>query len=137
MNHPITLPLGARLAAERAYADIPRERRNDHAHVAETILTAAAPFMASVVAQMGRGRITETGAKDILRYWLVGESVAALADRFAVSRPTITKYVHRGLTRAATRIAAGTPIARIAAENQVRPDVVRDAITDWVGRNAA
>lgn len=133
----ITLPLGARIAAERAYADIPRGRRNDPAHVAQVILVAAAPFMAPVVAQMGRGRITDTGAKDILRYWLAGETIATLADQFAVSRPTITKHLHRGLTRATTRIAAGTAIATIAAENQVRPDVVRDAIANWEARHAA
>lgn len=133
----ITLPLGARIAAERAYAGIPRGRRNDPGHVAEVVLAAAAPFMAPVVAQMGRGRITDMGAKDILRYWLAGETVAALADRFAVSRPTITKHLHRGLARATTRIAAGTSIATIAAENQVRPDVVRDAIANWEARHAA
>lgn len=133
----ITLPLGARLAAERAYADIPRGRRNDPGYVSEVILTAAAPFMAPVVAQMGRGRITDTGAKDIFRRWLAGETMASLADRFAVSRPTITKHLHRGLARATTRIAAGTSIATIAAENQVRPDVIRDAIANWEARNAA
>jgi hypothetical protein len=137
MKTTITLPLGARLAAERAYADMPRGRRSDPAHVAEVILIAAAPFMAPVVARMGRGRITETGAKDIFRYWLAGESTAELADRFAVTRRTITTYVRRGLVRARTRIAAGTSVATIAAENQVRPDVVRAAIAGWESRYAA
>lgn len=115
----ITLPLGARLAAEWAYTHIPREDRRDPAHVAEVLLTAAAPFMAPVVAQLGRRRINGTGAADIFRYWLTGMTTAELADRYAVTKQTINKYIQRGLTRTRTRLAGGTPIGTIAAENQI------------------
>lgn len=137
MKIPTTLPLGARLAAERAYADMPRKYRSDPARVAEVVLLAAAPFMAPVVAQMGRGRITETGAKDVFRYWLSGETTRTLADRFAVSTSTIVKYVNRALTRSATRIANGIPVATIAAENQVTSAVIVAAIAGWEARRAA
>lgn len=121
----ITLPLGARLAAERAYADMPRDRRRDPAHVAEVILTAAAPFMAPVVAQLGRGRITPTGSADIFRYWLAGQTPAELADRYAVTRQTINNHLRRCCDRARTRLDAGVPVGVIAAENQVTPSTVR------------
>jgi len=128
----ITLTLGARLAAERAYANMPREHRNNPAHVAEVILTAAAPFMAPTVAAMGRTRITPTGAADIFRYWLTGKSTVELADRFAVSTETITKYVQRGLNRTRTRLASGVPIGTIAVENQTTPAAIR-AVLDIQG----
>lgn len=133
----ITLPLGARLAAERAYANMPRRHRNDPAHVAEVILTAAAPFMAPTVAAMGRTRIDATGAADIYRRWLTGASTAELADRFAVSTSTITKYVQRGLNRTRTRLAAGVPIGTIAAENQTTPAAIRAALDAQAARRAA
>ena len=133
----ITLPLGARLAAERAYADMPREHRRDSAHVAEVLLTAAAPFMAPVVAQLGRGRITETGASDIFRRFLRGETTAALADRYAVTTQTINKYVQRGLLRTRTRLAAGTTIGTIAAENQVAKAALRSVLDLEEARRAA
>jgi hypothetical protein len=134
---PITLPLGARLAAERAYADMPREHRRDPARVAEVLLIAAAPFMAPVVAQLGRGRITEIGAADILRHWLAGQTTTALADRFAVTQQTINKYVQRGLLRARTRLAAGTLIGTIAAENQITPTALRAVLDAEEARRAA
>jgi DNA-binding CsgD family transcriptional regulator len=133
----ITLPLGARLAAEQAYANMPREHRNNPAHVADVILTAAAPFMAPVVAAMGRTRITPTGAADIFRYWLTGKTTAELADWFAVSTSTITKYVQRGLTRTRTRLAAGVPIGTIAIENQTTPAAIRAALDVQEIRHAA
>jgi hypothetical protein len=133
----IALPLGARLAAERAYADMPREHRRDPARVAEALLTAAAPFMAPVVAQLGRGRITETGASDIFRRWLSGETRAALADRYAVTTPTINKYVQRGLLRTRTRLAAGVPIVTIAAENQITSTALHAALDLEEARRAA
>jgi hypothetical protein len=133
----ITLPLGARLAAERAYADMPREYRRDPAHVAEVILTAAAPFMAPVMAQFGRGRINDTGAADIFRRWLSGDTAAELADRYAVTAQTINKYVQRGLLRTRSRLTAGTTIGTIAAENQITPAALR-AVLDLDGsRHAA
>jgi hypothetical protein len=124
----IAIPLGARLAAERAYADMPREHRRDPARVAEVLLTAAAPFMAPVVAQLGRGRITEIGASDIFRRWLSGETHAALADRYAVTTPTINKYVQRGLFRTRIRLAADVPIGTIAAENRITSTALRAAL---------
>lgn len=133
----ITLPLGARLAAERAYAEMPREHRRDPAHVAEVLLIAAAPFMAPVVAQLGRGRITPDGAADIFRYWLSGTTPAALADRYAVTTQTINKYVQRGLLRARTRLAAGIPIGTIAAENQITPVALRAVLDAEEARRAA
>lgn len=137
MKTKITLPLGARLAAEYAYANLPAERRGDRAYVAEVILIAAAPFMAPVVAQLGRCRISETSSKDILRYRLAGQTVAELADRFAVSESTIIRHVNRGLSRAGARVASGTSIATIAAENQVPPSAVRVALANWWGRRVA
>jgi DNA-directed RNA polymerase specialized sigma24 family protein len=133
----ITLPLGARLAAERAYNDLPREHRRDPGRVAEALLTAAVPFMAPAVAQLGRGRITPDGAADILRYWLSGQTTAALADRFAVTPQTINKYVQRGLLRTRKRLAAGTPIGTIAAENQVTPTALRAVLDNEEARRAA
>lgn len=137
MKIAITLPLGARLAAERAYANMPRGHRNDPAHVAELILIAAAPFMAPVVAQMGRGRITPDGAKDIFRYWLSGMTPAEIADRYAVTTQTIHKYVRRGLLRTRIRLAAGIPIGAIAAENQIAPSALRAVLDAEEARHAA
>lgn len=137
MKTKIKLTLGARLAAEHAYTNMSSEARRDPSRVAEVILTAAAPYMGPVVAQFGQGQITETGAKDIFRYWLSGQSTAKLADRFAVSTRTINEYVTRGLVRARSRIAAGTPIATIAAENQTTPAAIRAAIDIWEARHAA
>lgn len=136
-NMPITLPLGARLAAERAYAEMPRKHRSNPAHVAEVILIAAAPFMAPVVAQLGRGRITPDGAADIFRYWLTGMTLAALADQYAVTTQTIHKYVQRGLIRTRTRLAAGVPIGTIAAENQIAPSALRAVLDAQEARHAA
>jgi len=133
----ITLPLGARLAAERAYACMPREHRHDPARVAETLLIAAAPFMAPVVAQLGRGRITESGARGIFRLWLSGTNTAALADRYAVTPQTINKYVQRGLLRTRTRLAAGTPIGTIAAENQITTTALRAVLDAEEARRVA
>lgn len=137
MKRTITLPLGARLAAEKAYANMQRVRRSDPAYVAEVILTAAAPFMAPVLAQLGRGRVSEDGARDIFRLWLSGVSSSELAGRFAVTPQTISKYVRRGMTRTATRLASGASAATIAAENQVPPSVIASAISDWEARHAA
>jgi hypothetical protein len=121
----ITLPLGARLAAERAYANMPLASRRDPARVAEVLLAAAAPFMGPAVAQLGQRRINPDGAADIFRRFLAGETTAALADRYAVTTVTINKYIQRGLVRARTRVAAGVPIGTIAAENQVAPTALR------------
>jgi hypothetical protein len=132
----VTLPLGARLAAERAYADMPRVHRRDPAHVAEVILTAAAPFMAPVMAQLGRGRINDTGASDIFRRWMSGDTTAELADRYAVTQQTINKYIRRGLIRTRTRLAAGTPAGTIAAENRITTAALR-AVLDMDGARRA
>lgn len=133
----IDLPLGARIAAERAYADMPREHRNDPAHVAEVILLAAAPFMAPVVAQLGRTRVTETAAADIFRHWLAGKSPRVLSSQYAVSDTTIKKYVRRGVERSQTRIVAGTPASVIAAENQVSVAALLAALDLVGGRRGA
>jgi hypothetical protein len=133
----INLPLGARLAAEQAYADMPREHRRDPARVAEILLTAAAPFMAPVVAQLGRGRVTDTGAADIFRRWLMGETYATLADRYAVTTQTIGKYVQRGLMRTRTRLTSGVQIGVIAAENQITSVALRAVLDVEEARRAA
>lgn len=133
----ITLPLGARLAAERAYSEMPREHRRDPGRVAEILLVAAAPFMGPVVAQLGRCRITETGSSDIFRLWLSGETPAELADRYAVTTQTINKYVQRGLARTQIRLAAGTTIGTIAAENQVTATALRAVLDMEEARHAS
>lgn len=124
----ITLPLGARLAAEHAYENLTPASRRDPAHVAKALLTAAAPFMAPVVAQLGRCRINPDGAADILQRFLAGESTATIADRYAVTPATVNKYIQRGMTRTRIRVAAGVPVGTIAAENRVTSAVVVAAL---------
>lgn len=133
----ITLPLGARLAAEHAYAELPNDQRSDPARVAEVLLIAAAPFMAPVVAQLGRGRINAAGAARIFRQWLSGASMEVLAGEYAVTRPTISKYVQRGLIRTRTRLAAGVPLVVVAAENQIRSSALRAVLNAEEARRAA
>lgn len=133
----ITLPLGARLAAEHAYAELPNDQRSDPARVAEVLLIAAAPFMAPVVAQLGRGRISPTSATEIFRQWLSGASMEVLAGEYAVTRPTISKYVQRGLIRTRTRLAAGVPLVVVAAENQIRSSALRAVLNAEEARRAA
>ena len=125
----MALPSGALLAAERAYNELPRKHRRDPRRVAETVLAAAAPFMAPAVAQLGRCRINETGAADIFRYWLHGERTSDIATRYAVTSQTINRYVKRGLDRTRARLAGGVPIAVIATENQVPGTAILAALT--------
>lgn len=132
----ITLPLGARLAAERAYAEMSHEHRRDPKRVAEVLLAAAAPFMGPAVAQLGRGRISTDGASDIFRAWLTGVAPSELADRYAVTPQTINKYIKRGLARAQTRLASGTAIGTIAAENQVTVVALRAVLEMEEARRA-
>lgn len=124
----IDLPQGAIIAAERAYVELPREHRRDAERVARAILTAAAPFMAPAVAQLGRCRINQTGAADIFHRWLCGERPRDIAARYAVTPQTINRHIERGRVRARARVAGGVPVAVIAMEHQVPVPSVQFAI---------
>lgn len=109
-----TIPLGALLAAEHAYASLDEHQRNQPALVAELLLQAAAPFTGPIAAQLGRGRITERASAEIFRDHLKGVSAKHLADIYAVTPQTIFKHIRRRVQRELARSRAGVPVARIA-----------------------
>lgn len=132
MTTPTTLPLGARLAAERAYTNLSTAQRRNPALVAEALLTAAAPFIGR-----SQGHLDKIESRDIFRLWLTGEPVAMLANRFGVTRTTITNHIRRHVTRTLRRIEHGTRISVVAMENQVSASEVSTALADWETRHGA
>lgn len=110
------IPLGALLAAERAYAELDDEQLAQPALVAERLLQAAAPFVGPIAAQLGYGRISAEASTDILRDHLKGISTKQLADTYAVSTRTIQVHIRRRLRYELARSRAGVPVARIARQ---------------------
>lgn len=110
------IPLGARLAAEHAYAALDDDQRAQPALVAERLLQAAAPFVGPIAAQLGRGRITEQASADILRSYLKGVSSERLADTYAVTTQTINAHIRRRIRRELARSRSGVAVARISRE---------------------
>jgi hypothetical protein len=110
------IPLGALLAAERAYDALDDEQRSHPDIVAKRLLQAAAPFAGPIAAQLGRGRIDERAGADILGRYLRGTSRDRLADVYAVTTKTIGNHIRRRVRRELARSRAGVPVSRIARE---------------------
>lgn len=122
------IPLGALLAAEHAYERIPEETRADGALVAELLLQAAAPFVGPIAAQLGRGRIGEETSHKIFGEYLRGTPISVLADRYAVTPPTIRKHLARRARTALIRHQGGVSVPLMAKEIGCSPATLADEL---------
>lgn len=126
----ITIPTGAIMAGEQAYANITPAARRDPSLVVAAIAHAIAPYMTPVLAQLGRGRVSHNAARAIFSAYLRGQTIRTLAATYGVTGQTIRTHIRRTAQGAARRYRRGTPIARIAAEYQCAPASLTTVLSD-------
>lgn len=130
-----TIPLGALVAAERAYDKLTPIQRGSSEHVAGVLLQAAAPYLAPLASQLGRRKLGPEVIAEIVRGYLAGTSTLQLASNYGVTPQTVRTHLRRQLWRHSERIRSGIPKRKIAQELRCTVPTLEAALT-WAKRSA-